>query len=375
MVNPIRRLRDSDRMTGLFGKTLQERPAPAAVAARPATRRFSKAIDSILDGVRAEFERLTAGGRPVIVGPFTGEVGFELLYWIPLLRWGLREFPELRSRVTYVSRGGVEPWIADLGVTYVDILSVSSPEEVLHHKVADKQRTSTQFEEELCRRAAASAALEDYAVLHPSVLYTMYYALLKCDIRAFGQAIEHDDAGEGTGLNAVYRMIDPPSPAEFGLSLPADFVAVRFYSRPSFPDVEANQRFAESVVTSIARQTDVVLLDPNVKVDEHSDFDVAEGGRVTSIAASVRPENNLALQSAVVARARAFVGTYGGLSYLAPHLGVPSLSFSSDPLAAHLWHYDLAQRVFAGPNWGSLVALRPDDLLLLGLVIPERSLP
>ena len=42
------------------------------------------------------------------------------------------------------------------------------------------------------------------------------------------------------------------------------------------------------------------------------------------------PRTNLDVQSKVIARARAFVGTHGGLSYLPPLYGVKSLSFYSD---------------------------------------------
>jgi hypothetical protein len=38
----------------------------------------------------------------------------------------------------------------------------------------------------------------------------------------------------------------------------------------------------------------------------------------------VRPEDNLAVQTALVARARRLVATYGGFSYLGPMLGVPT---------------------------------------------------
>ena len=43
------------------------------------------------------------------------------------------------------------------------------------------------------------------------------------------------------------------------------------------------------------------------------------------------PRNNLAVQTKVISGARAFIGTYGGLSYLAPFYGVNSLAFYSNP--------------------------------------------
>jgi len=53
--------------------------------------------------------------------------------------------------------------------------------------------------------------------------------------------------------------------------------------------------------------------------------------------------HNLQLQSAVVARARAFVGTYGGFSYLAPLHGVPSIAYYSDENGFSRKHLEVAR--------------------------------
>ena len=37
--------------------------------------------------VRRELAALASKPEPILVGPWLGEVGFELLYWIPFLRW------------------------------------------------------------------------------------------------------------------------------------------------------------------------------------------------------------------------------------------------------------------------------------------------
>jgi hypothetical protein len=64
------------------------------------------------------------------------------------------------------------------------------------------------------------------------------------------------------------------------------------------------------------------------------------------------PARNLAVQTAVIAGARAFVGTYGGYSYLAPFCGVSSLAFYSErTFKPH--HLHVAQRIFerlGGPS-------------------------
>jgi len=90
-------------------------------------------------------------------------------------------------------------------------------------------------------------------------------------------------------------------------------------------------------------------------VDDHRDVE-ASGGRVSTIAAHMSPERNLAVQTAVIARARAFVGTYGGYSYLAPFCGVPSLAFYSEP-SFKMHHLHVAQQIFTKLGGASLVPL------------------
>ena len=82
----------------------------------------------------------------------------------------------------------------------------------------------------------------------------------------------------------------------------------------------------------------------------------------------MRPDNNLRLQTAVIGRARGFVGTYGGLSYLAPLLRVPAVGFSSSHVGFASWHLALAQRLFTGPPFASLATLHPNDLALVELL-------
>jgi hypothetical protein len=78
--------------------------------------------------------------------------------------------------------------------------------------------------------------------------------------------------------------------------------------------------------------------------------------------------DNLAVQSAVVARAGAFVGTYGGFSYLPIALGVPSIAVYSDEGRFRSRHLELALRLAALPGFGSFTArhvaeVDPDTVL------------
>lgn len=323
--------------------------------------------------LRDELVPLASGSDQVIVGPFTGEVGFELMYWIPLLRWVLREFPQLSGRLIVVSRGGSEYWwrsVFDFDFEYVDILAWFEPSEYVARKGSDKQRHGvSEFDHEILRRVRESHGLPPEAkVLHPSLFFDFYYRARKRAPNAFSEAVRHRD-GWAEGLAAIYSPLPaPPRTGPVAELLPDEYLAVRFYSRDSHPDTLENRRFAATMVESLARRIPVVLLDNQLTLDEHGDFEEARLENIITIDELMTPTNNLFVQSVVLAHARAYVGTYGGLSYLAPFLAVPSIGFSSLPSRFHVWHLALAQRLFDGAGWGTLVTLRPEDVPVLDLV-------
>ena len=78
---------------------------------------------------------------------------------------------------------------------------------------------------------------------------------------------------------------------------------------------------------------------------------------------------------ASISKARAFVGTYGGLSYLAPLYGVTSLAFYSHRDRFNVQHLELARRVFGRFKRGSYVVLDTSDLSVLGLALGEQRGP
>jgi hypothetical protein len=332
-------------------------------------KRKRGSFEEEVEWLRGVVAGLAAEPGPVIAGPFTGEVGFELLYWIPLLRWAIREVPDLRGRLVVVSRGGVSSWIEGLEARYVDILSLFSPEDFARHRaIADKQREVRPFEDEVVRAVRERLRIPGGPVLHPSVMYEAYFRFLKINQLAYPRHIAPRPDGLVDGLTAVYRPIERPDRGSLPLELPRDYVAVRFYSRDSFPQSPQSAGFASAVIEALCRHTSVVLIGTRVALDEHRDVQGRLPDGVVTIDRVMRPEDNLAVQTAVVAHARAFVGTYGGFSYLAPFLGVPSISFSIEREKTQPWHHELAQGIFAGPSWGDFVALRHTDLALVELV-------
>lgn len=339
----------------------------------PSKPKKRKNLEAEAERVRTMVSRVAKQRGPILAGPFTGEVGFELLYWVPFLRWAVQEFPDLRGRLTVISRGGTEPWTDGLDADYVDILSLMPVEEFGRHQAFfDKQRHGmTSFEEEVCEAVKRKRGLASATVLHPSILYQAYFRFLKVNQLAYPISMTPQPDGVVQGLTSVYQPMAVPELGVLADLLPDEYVAVRLYSSNSFPDDEAGRSFASRVIAALSRRTKVVLLGHPFELDDHGDVQGERPEGVISIDHLLRPENNLALQTALVGHAKAFIGTYGGFSYLAPFLGVPSLSFSMDRGNTHYWHYALAEQVFAGPEWGNFVALRDIDLPLIDLVSRE----
>lgn len=316
--------------------------------------------------LRLGLARLARSQRPIVVGPWLSEVGYELLYWIPFLRWAKSAAAIDEQRLVVVSRGGVASWYRGVCGRYVDIFDYYTPQEF---RELNASRTAGQkgelkhwsvspFDREIISRVKHTIGAADVDLLHPSWMYRLFqFSWLK---RAGVQQLERFtspallacDGGEGK-----------PS------WLPDEYVAVKFYFSPSFPDLPENRRFVASVLERLSATTNVVLLSTGLELDDHRDYQAAPGGSLVPLGKHITPRDNLALQTAVVQHARAFVGTYGGFSYLAPFCGVSSLSFYSHPEAFNPHHLHWATNVFSRLGDTRFVTLGVEDVDLLHLVM------
>jgi hypothetical protein len=342
----------------------RKRKEPETEAAPPS--RAVARLERELQHIEASLEELVAGDAPILVGPFAGEVGYELLYWIPFVRWVGQQHPELKTRMIVVSRGGTRSWYGDLAADYLDLFDIYSPSELMARREAIKQRRIDTLDNEVIALLSKRHKRGAVGLLHPSLLYNLYYRLVKLDERIFAGSIRNW-AGRLEGVAAVYEpFAEPPSPSLVP-GLPNDYVAVRFYFRSSFPDTARNRRFARDVIRTVADRMAVVLLNNRMELDDHRELS-AESSVIT-VDHLMKPSNNLHVQTAILSGAKAFVGTSGGLAYLPPHLGVPSLGFASLVQQIFPWHERLARTLFDEPGFAPFVSLRPKDLELLQLVI------
>jgi hypothetical protein len=293
--------------------------------------------------------RALDGHDDIIVGPWTGEVGFELLYWIPFLGW-LAEQGLGSRRVTVISRGGAAPWYRHLTTQYVDLLELMTPDEFRKRTAGPKKQVdaSRDFDSAIVETVQRRLGLEKAGHVHPSAMFRLFSALWRK--RAGVDLIESFTS---------YRTLSlPDADAPAGtMELPPKYVVCKFYFSKAFPDTAANRAFAADLVRTISRDVPVVLLSTALRLDEHSDFQTAGASGVYVVDAHAVPQRNLEVQTRLIAGARGFVGTYGGFSYLAPFYGVRSVSFFSRRAGFENHHLQLADRVFDQLLPGGFVAL------------------
>ena len=157
-------------------------------------------------------------------------------------------------------------------------------------------------------------------------------------------------------------------------ALPRDYVAVKFYEARSLPGTPEVRRVVTQIVERLAERTPVVLLDTGLVLDEHADYTVGTSSRVVSARPWMTPTTNLAVQTQIIAGARAFVGTCGSVAWLAPMLGVHTSALYVDPKWLHV-HLGVALRAThkMGAGCFAPVDLRGLDPLGLGLPVTVRT--
>ncbi len=286
--------------------------------------------------------------RPVVVGPWLLEIGFELLYWIPYLRAELARRGVPKQRVIAVSRGGAEGWYSDIAGRYLDILDVMTAAE-FHDWTAGKAGGAGEeillgnrktfkaetLETELLKRVLGSAGIDDYQVIMPSAMYGLMRNVWR---GRFG----------GRGLDALLTHALLPVPEPVALPFKGPYSAVKFYNSRTFPSNAELDQFARGVVHDLAQQRHVVLLSNPARLDDHDTLSLCAGrGAFEIFDASVlyTPRNNLAVQTAIVAGVESLHGTYGGFSYLGPLLGVDTVAYTGT-CDFTITHLDLAWTTF-----------------------------
>ena len=313
--------------------------------------------------VERELARTVSGSQPIIVGPWLSEVGYEVLYWVPFVRWVQSQFNIRRDRLIVVTRGGAASWYSDITSSAVDLFDLMSPEEYaagnaqrsIEERGTLKQFGTSSMDQRIIREVQRHLDITGARVLHPSFLY-----------RLFHQFWLGHRPPSFLEKRTRYRRIAPPDVAL--PPLPGKFVAVKFYTAASLPPTDSVRRALQSMVLALAERTDVVMLDTGLALDDHEDYAFALASRIHSVRESLQPRDNLAVQTAIIRRASSFVGTCGALAWLAPMLGVDTTAVYADARFLH-GHLQVARRVYQVLGGGRFSPLDISAFEQLGLTI------
>jgi hypothetical protein len=312
--------------------------------------------------VEREIAAVARGRGPIIAGPWLSEVGFEVLYWIPFLRWFEDRYRVDRERVIAVSRGGVAGWYGDLAAQYVEIFDHVTPAEFgrrnreRHQREeagGQKQTTISSFDEELIAAARSATGTREAAVCHPSLMYRLFSRFWYGN-RALDLVTSHTrfrSSDDHTAAPSHHRTLTPPD-----LRLPDRYLAAKFYTGAALPGTPEARGALRELVRAAASRMPVVMLDTGLATDEHEDYLFRDIPDVVSLRDHLPPKTNLGVQTAAIAGAQGFIGTCGSLAWLAPLLGVDTLAVYSEErfLVSHVF--------FAGQAYRQAGAARFDTL-------------
>ena len=207
--------------------------------------------------------RLAAGSDTIVVGPWLGEVGFELLYWVPFLRWFAETFRVPPQRLLIVSRGGTAPWYRPFAAGYRDIFDYLTPEEFRRRHdervAANGEQKQTQvlaFERQVLRELTKD--VHSRSMLHPSTMYGLFNPFWWGHVDetwvhrfAVYERLRATDVGVALGQgDAVAGFRAPDAP----------YTAVKFYFNDCFPDTPGNRAFVRRTLQALTACGPVVSL-------------------------------------------------------------------------------------------------------------------
>lgn len=321
--------------------------------------------------------RLQRSSLPILVGPWRSELGFEALYWIPFVQ-ALGIDPD---RLIPITRGGAGDFYHVPQA--LELFALREPKDCRIEAIRQfqtrktlKQLWLTDFDRAILKDAAAKLGLTRYLVLHPAWMYQVLGPFWEGRTGLEWLWSHLLRARDVNGERELSLDTIPAPKLPEGVTLPKSFIAARFYIRSTYPHAEATVATAKLAVRHLATEKQpVILLNSPVHADEHLDIEVADVPHVHYLRDLVpmTPQNNLALQAAVLGRAQGFVGTYGGLAQLALRLGRPSISFYLDWQGTALAHKHLADAMATVMKVSTSV-VRLTDVPLLKAALPPLQI-
>ena len=306
--------------------------------------------------------------HPFLVGPWTSEMGFEVLYWVPYLTHLIHHHRIEPERLIILTRGGAAAWYPPGGqrIELYDYVPAQDLRllalDAQQTRLSVKQFTMTPFERRLVALVAARIGVRHYGLLHPSRMY-----------RQLDPWWPTQKMGLATMMKQLRIAPLPPLTPPLGLALPERFVVMRWYQRATWPLRPELVDWTHALARTLATTIPVVILVAPPYADDHIDFPVPEGAGITVVPAEPW-RDNFAVQTAIVQRAAGFVGTWGGLAQLAVRCQIPTLALF-DKWHGCSYQHRIMTEWLALQQGTPCVIGRPMDLEQIRTMLPAGVLP
>jgi hypothetical protein len=266
-------------------------------------------------------------------------------------------FGQAGQTVVAVSRGRVGEWYRSVTDRYVDVFDLMT-EEQFQHRHHDRRAAGedavrgilSPFEKDVLRGVTERLELQDPGHVHPSALSWLCSKVARGQVPA-GAIIDR----------ARYRRLRAAASGEPLAGLPPGYVVAGCWFGTGFPSTPGHRAAIGTLVSAASRLAPVVVLDAKSIPDEDlRRWD--RGAGVTRVDTFGLGEQRLPALARVIAGARAFVGTFGGRSCLAPLHGVPSCMVHGDLSGQARLQADVAAHAFASLGGGPAIARHASEV-------------
>lgn len=266
---------------------------------------------------------VSTGTSPLIIGPWLGEVGPELQYWIPWLQHLKAQGVFGQRRLIAVSRGGTAAWYRQLTSEYGEVFTLvdkATYQAIRQERKTEKQFAWTPGERTCMQQIAQHFGVKQYETLHPSAMWAriLPYFQERKPLAWFLSQLDFQPIIPAADLAQDYLR---------DISLPEQYIVARFYVSELFPATALTKQFVHDLFAQITPQLPIVAMVSTQQLDDHAIFKMPEMARVQLVPIDQQLESNLGVQTAIIQRSSGFVGTYGGVTVLPGLVGKPCLGF------------------------------------------------
>ena len=218
-------------------------------------------------------QRIARRDRPIIVGPWVSEVGFELLYWIPFLNWVTTQRP-VRTPIGWSSSrvAAARPGTATSAARYVDLFDYYTPEqfrEQSEQRITDRQAQAADDVRIRSRHHQARAAELASSRRRPAAPDAHVPAVPRVLAEPRGRR-------RSSRTSRCSRRCRRSRPAIWRAGFRTTTWRSGSISTTRSRIPRRNRRFVADLLNALAETTDVVLLNPATQLDDHQRC--ADGG-------------------------------------------------------------------------------------------------